>query len=292
MTTKQLYEDVLRMGFDRLPSDGETDAHALFETAVNRAQETLAAVFPLTETVTLSGLMPAAAVSLPSVTVHAGEVREYTGDGILAYSFRAIGNGTVSVFRDDLLFARYELSDAHFTKDVDGEFPAAVDCRIRIEANGNTDCTLYDLMLLYRADRGATYRANETDYRLEALVEGGTMLEGAPHKLDGTPLTEGRDYRLFGNTFTLLRRSGMSGNGCVRLTVRRLPRHFDLSCEVPDVRAEAAHLLPLLTAAYVWLDADREKSLFYLSMYRDALARQTTNGRLAASHGYDKGNGW
>ena len=39
-----------------------------------------------------------------------------------------------------------------------------------------------------------------------------------------------------------------------------------------DVSDECAHLLPLLTASFMWLDDDAGKAQYYMSLYRDAMA--------------------
>lgn len=284
MTAKQLLLDVRAMGFDRLPSEGEADTMSVFLSAANRAQETLAAHFPLTLVLTLHHLPPSAKLVKPRLSLAAGETQSEEAGGVAAYSFEASGAGEVLVYRDGALFARHTLTEKPTL--FYAAFPALSDCRILMQA---TEATLItSLMLLAdKCREGVRVRHSETEYDLSILVDESATLAESPVTSDGIPLREGVDYRVCNHSLILAN----SVSPQLSLTLRRMPKRLTLDCEVPDVRADAMHLLPLLTSAYVWLDSDREKALFYLSMYRDSLARALSNGRYAPNARYT-GNGW
>ncbi len=54
----------------------------------------------------------------------------------------------------------------------------------------------------------------------------------------------------------------------------------------------SSQLLPLLTAAYVWLDDDAEKSQYYMSLYRDGMAALNVYSRASVSGAYKNVTGW
>ncbi|MBR2342719.1 MAG: hypothetical protein IKA64_00525 [Clostridia bacterium] len=55
---------------------------------------------------------------------------------------------------------------------------------------------------------------------------------------------------------------------------------------------EAEHLLPLLTASFLWLDDDDEKARYYMSLYRDAQSTMRRYGTHAAAAEYKTVDGW
>lgn len=61
--------------------------------------------------------------------------------------------------------------------------------------------------------------------------------------------------------------------GELHLSYRRLPR--EILSDAPNAEIEIApaleHLLPLLTAAYLWLDDDSAKAQFYMQMYMEGI---------------------
>lgn len=58
----------------------------------------------------------------------------------------------------------------------------------------------------------------------------------------------------------------------VTLYYKRMPKKILIdSEEAIDIPSECEHLLPLLTASYLWLDDDAEKAQYYLALYREAM---------------------
>lgn len=276
------------MGFDRPNVNSEADTECVFEAAVNRAQETLAAIFPLYEEVTLFVRDLTPCLSVDRYTLPPARRRTWTCEGGRAYSFSARGEGDVIISRDGVPYAHHRINSPITDKFFAGELPKNALVSVAMSTLEGT-LTLHDLQVLPEIQGAVTKRKGEIDYRLDALAEGAVALDAPPLGEDGCPLVLSRDYRVQNGTLTLSDRI----EGKLKLTITRMPRHFDLSCESPDVRAEAMPLLPLLVAAYVWLDDDREKAMFYLAMYRESLSRSMQNGRTAGvGCGYSTVNGW
>ena len=65
-----------------------------------------------------------------------------------------------------------------------------------------------------------------------------------------------------------------SFDGEVAVFYKRAPKAITLSDENEevDIPSDCRHLLPLLTAAYLWLDDDEEKAQYYMQLYREAMA--------------------
>ena len=59
-----------------------------------------------------------------------------------------------------------------------------------------------------------------------------------------------------------------------------------------DICRELVHLIPLLTAAYFWLDDDAEKSGYYLSLYREGMNDLKRNSSRTADNEYTDPRGW
>ncbi len=61
--------------------------------------------------------------------------------------------------------------------------------------------------------------------------------------------------------------------------------------EAVDVPRSCEHLLALLTASYLWLDDEAERSQYYLSMYRDGMLRLASENK-SRTHVYADVIGW
>lgn len=288
MTTKQLFNDVLCMGFDRRCTDGEADFKGVFASAVNRAQETLSALFPLYSECSFYMQDVAPVLFLDAYTLRPNRLREWSCTGARSYELTVRGHGSVSIMKNGVTHARHKIDSPLTEKRLTGEWTEECDLTLRAES---ADGTLFIHALRVGAEGvGAFYRCGkEYACPLSSFVAGALSLDCAPKDGEGRALVWGRDYRVENGKLYLSEHI----KGQLNLIITRAPRRFDMECEAPDVRAEAMPLLPLLTAAYVWLDDDREKALFYLAMYRESLARFRLNGRCAGvGNSYGVGNGW
>ena len=110
---------------------------------------------------------------------------------------------------------------------------------------------------------------------------------------EGTPLTEGRDFRIENGVLSIAR--GIAGSFTVRYLHR--PRRItpDTMEEEIDLPPYAESLLPPLCASYLWLDDRGELATHYLALYRteaeELAAYLNRHGGVALSfrNGWDKG---
>lgn len=288
MTTKQLYEDIRAMGFDRRDAECDTDRERVFVSAVNRATESLSALFPLYDELTIDadGVSPCLKVARKTLDAHKRLL--HTEENVRSFSLTLRGVGEALITQNKVPFARYTVNSAHTSRTFVGQFPQNAVFGITLTA-GESALEMRDFALYTEAGAPRRREADFYVYPLCALTEGALSIDTPPRDSRGHLLTEGRDYRTQ-NGFLYL---SDKIKGQLSLTIRRAPHRFEMGCEAPDVQEACAHLLPLLTASYVWLDEDSEKSLFYLAMYREALARTLGNGRCAGVGGsYCSSNGW
>ncbi len=81
--------------------------------------------------------------------------------------------------------------------------------------------------------------------------------------------------------------------GWISLTYRRgAKKATGLAEEEIFLPCGCEHLLPLLTAAYVWLDDDSEKAEYYMSLYREGMSAVKYYNRTSISDTYQSTNGW
>ena len=82
-------------------------------------------------------------------------------------------------------------------------------------------------------------------------------------------------------------------SGEINVKYERAPREItldDRDTEI-DVSKEKLPLLPLLTAAFLWLEDDWDKSQYYLSLYKDTLLTVRRAGAREIGSKYTT-NGW
>ena len=81
--------------------------------------------------------------------------------------------------------------------------------------------------------------------------------------------------------------------GRVRLEYKKAPPKIDTNPDTELMLPDGCeHLLPLLTAAYVWLDDDSDKAQYYMALYREAMTAVKLYDRTMADTGYRSVNGW
>ena len=82
--------------------------------------------------------------------------------------------------------------------------------------------------------------------------------------------------------------------GEIKLTYKKSPPRISL--DEPDTElplpSDILHLLPLLTAAYIWLDDDTEKAYYYMSLYREGIAAVKRGGASSKSERVIDTSGW
>lgn len=286
MTPKELMDDVATMGFEAGFADNR-----IFYTAANRALDTLSARYPKEKEVTLLHLPPRPLLSQKTLVREGGTPLSVTAEGVSAYAFSASGGAHVKILADGKLFAEHKTPKGRALTAFYGNLPTPARCTVLLAGEG--DYALYDLLLFEGRDTAggvdAVFREDETEYRLSALCENVLSLARPPERADGTPLSEGVEYRLTAPLGLTLKNSV---RGAVRLAFRLSSHRITPDTAEIDLREDAMHLLPTLTAAYAWLDADKEKAAFYLALFREAEARRQTAPVSFSSAAYGDVNGW
>ena len=111
--------------------------------------------------------------------------------------------------------------------------------------------------------------------------------DGIPRTEDGTPIAGASVY---GDTLILPR----DFHGAVTLRYRRAPAKIvsDDPATVIDVPAPAAHLFPLLTASYLWLEDEPERSQYYMNLYRTGMSALKYAGSPNRDNAYQDIHHW
>ncbi len=274
MTLAQLKESVARLGF--APLDEEMDG--LILDAARRALDEISAVRPR--------LVTASLWHLPSPPLYAeGSVEERSGEKTLSlpygrsYLLRIQGHGLVTLTQGN------ESESLPFHTE-EGAPPALLGgnlaggpLSIRILAEGR-----YRLLTLAVYDTEFPSMPPDPfacrSYDLSALFPSFGGLAGLPKTRDGRTLTEGvaADYTLSeGHVLSLS--PHLAGEILITYRARlTVPEEG----EIPLKEDEAA-LLPLFSAAYVYLEDDPDKAAFYLARFREGLrALYEPRGRVQA----------
>ena len=82
--------------------------------------------------------------------------------------------------------------------------------------------------------------------------------------------------------------------GEIHLTYRRIPG--EILADAPnapiDLSPALVHLLPLLTASYLWLDDDGAKAQFYMQMYMEGMRDVRVSRQIGAESGITDTHHW
>lgn len=276
MTYNELKERVAHLGFERT-----VDEDALLYSAAERALATIFIDRGEKGRATICIEAPKSYRVYGRVRHRGGESEEIelVGD---AFSFRPYGRGSCLVI-SQATETRVEFNGTEEV--VKGHIPSGA-ARIRFE--GETDYTVaslaafggrFDLALtgvpLYSTRRVVDLGEHIGDIRTLAAQPRRTSGEIAREVIP-----EGRRIEL-----------PFSFDGELIIEYYRLPRAISRTDGQIDLPPEVEHLLPLLTAAYVWLDDDAEKSQYYMALYQSGMGATLRAARLDGCKGYTT-NGW
>ena len=260
MTLNQLLSEAYALGFEE---NGEADE--LFFFAVNRALRLMATEIMPTKAKTLTVTKPDLIYRLDSYEHSGGKNFEVIFDGAKAYSFRTSGNGEFIVF-DNLGGHSKAFSGAYC------ETRGLLSGSGKIIFTGDSAYTVSDLSVFASLSGsgissvplvGAARDLKITDYADDFL-----SAVSAPTDKDGAPLAS---VSIMGEVM----RVPFDFSGDVTLYYKPLPKKLGIddlhyTIEIPRI---FEHLLPILTASYIWLDDDAEKADYYMNLYKDELSR-------------------
>lgn len=258
MTFTQLTAEVAALGFE---NEIENRPALLF--CANRALRSIAALSPSFSRITLFQrvILPASVtkevnyVPMNKITVPLNGA---------AFSFKFSGAGTV-LLRERHRITPFSLNTPYteirrFLPDGEGE----------LVLSGYTPFKLLDLALYEHAcglaESDIPIIAPYRSYTLSKLVTNFFGFSSLPTNEHGETI-EGSYFR----DDTLFIPCDYEGE--IHLTYRRVPR--EIYTDAPnadiDLSPSLVHLLPLLTASYLWLDDDAAKAQFYMHMYMEGI---------------------
>lgn len=283
MKVSTLYEEVAQLGFeDSLEKDNA------FYFAANRAIHQVGLLRPH---IAEYHVFKYEAKNLlgNAFAIHVRD-RELTfcAKGARAYFFQSAGKGCLYIERFDgkvwrligeelfssVSFAVHKgfiKSDGKFTDDM---------VRLRFAAHPDGDFTyfikdpaLYDTLYSENEDDISEYR-EFYEYDLSKLCE--DFLEFAAPPMYASELERISGYRIDGGKRLLL---PYGARGLFKILYRRKPIPLsdtgDAGADTTeiDLDEELCQLLPLLTAAYIWIEDEPEKAQYYMDLYRERSAQ-------------------
>lgn len=301
MTVAELYKQVAQLGFEVSLEDDDR-----FYFAANRAllqvNEIRPAISyylinhkPLKNLLTDSSFAP----------VEKDEELQYPAEGAKSYYFEADGNGIVYVekYTPDgwavidtvpLTSTRKFVAYRGFIKEA-GEFVGDL---VRLRFSGEfvyfvKNVAMYDKLY---SDDEADIPAYEpfTRYDINELTDDFLALCCPPIKEDGGNTIINQEYGVEGNSVILL---PYNHNGLFKVLYKRRPAPIINSGEMDDeteidLDVELCALLPVLIAAYVWIDDEPQKSEYYKFLYNEQAAEIERRGKDTSPVIIKSSNGW
>lgn len=278
MTINQLLKETYALGFE---DTGEADGGFFFSAA--RAQRQIFSE--------LAGeVRRSIVISAPSVTYHNEEYlhapderREFRFKGF-SFSFKFSGRGNMIIedkssrrsvgFRGESGVVR-EIFDRECSVTFYGEFSFLIKDLAAFGSNHGYNEADVPVISEYTEHKLTSVLLDYSRPAKPVTDKNGKPIEGAHTVGDSL-------YLPFGYS------------GEVLVTYKPQPKPIstsDLSEEI-DIPPSLEHLLPILTASYLWLDDDPEKAEYYAAIYRSEAARLTVTSRHSVSGEFSDVTGW
>ena len=257
MTIKQLCEAVAHLGFESEISD----TRALL-SAANRALGMIFIDRPVPGRIRLDVISPKPILTKWEIQHEGGESESFPLSG-RAYTFRLSGKGSYTVWDGDKSTKREFSADSLVVKGrlsqggrvvFEGYFPYTVRALACYGAYFDSDGEVPEL-------------AARRDIPLTELLGDYMSPYTPPTDRSGNPITEAT---IMNGVLSL----PMEFSGEINLTYRRRAPYldgFDLDSEIP-LPSDVEPLLPIATAAFLWLDDESERAEYYMSLYREESA--------------------
>ena len=255
MTLNELRTEVSALGFE--PG---ADTDPLLISAANRALTMICAEIPTVKTLRAPACPCVPSYYLCHLHHSAGERTELTLVG-RAYSFSVSGRGRFT-----------EISKAgRLVREFDtkiSDFRGFIDESVSIVFDGEYD---FDVLELSAFDSVIGDALSDIPISVEnricpdEIVDDFFAFTELPRDSEGNII---RGARLDGREVLLPK--DFCGAASIRYEAR--PRMISRNCTAIDVSPSAVHLLPILTAYFVWLDDEPKLAESYLALYREMLA--------------------
>ena len=277
MRLKELLEEVSALGFESEPE--LTDS---FIFSANRALRYIFNELVGDHSKMLYFEKPESSLYLNSLLREEGSEIIFVAVGN-AMSFKHLGSGVIE------FNGRNTKKTLSFSGT--GSVRTFIENGTKVKFVGDAEYKINDLNVwkgLYESDEKAIPLHNEkTAISLSEKIEGFMTVTRAPEDKNGVPI-DGVTVR---NDILFLP-YGFSGE--VNISYKRLPTTLtvdDIDSPV-DIPAKYEHLLAMLTAAFVWLDEDPEKSDYYMRLYREEAASVRTRISSRIGEAFYEVTGW
>ena len=260
MTLNQLLNEAYALGFEE---NGTPDDVFIF--AANRALRLMALELmpPKAKTVTVP--LPDILCRIKSYTHSPKDSFEIPLKDAKAYSFRASGRGEYAVL-DNKGGHLKTFSGLH------SENKGLIEGDGKIVFMGDSAYTVSDFSVFGSLDSGGiasvSVITDTRDLKITDLADDFLCAVSAPTDKDGLPILS---VSVMGEVL----RVPYDFTGEVTIYYKPMPKKLgidDLSYTI-DIPRIFEPLLPILTAAYLWLDDDEEKAGYYMNLYKEEVSR-------------------
>ncbi len=277
MTLNELKENVAMLGFER-----EIDDMTLFISSVNTALSMIFTDRPVLKTAYISTYVPPLTFYREKISHTANETMSFHVKG-KALSFRSTGRGEV-IINDSS-------GDCLFLLTRDGQKVSSFIMReADILLRGDDDFTLFDFSVFkYTDSERQTDIPIYTPRREIAITDSLSdfkLFTKQPMDRHGAPI----DAEVIeGHKLSL----PFDWSGEIKIEYQRKPISPSIALQDADIdiSPECSHLLPLLTASFMWLDDDAQKAQYYMSLYQSGMAEIKRYSPIISNSDYPV-NGW
>lgn len=307
MNISELYKHVAQLGFESSLEDEDR-----FIYAANRALLQVNKIRPAISRYCINH-KPMANLIKEDVFTPLDKTEDLTFEATNAksYYFEADGNGVLYIEKYEENDSKWRIVNAvtltstnknfiayrGFIKD-GGEFVSGL---VRLRFTGDyfysvKNVAMYEYLLSENESDIPTYEPY-TRYNLSSLVEDFICLHCPPIREDKVDIILNQDYQIESNGIVLL---SYEKKGVYRILYERRPNELVKSDTVAvsedttkiDLDEELCSLMPILVAAYVWVDDEPNKSEYYLNLYRERAAIIEQKAKATSPVSIKSTNGW
>ena len=277
MIYSDLYTEVASLGFET-----EIESDDAFLYAVERAMRMIYTERPVFGVSEIYKPPVAASVKIKNF-LHGGGRCDTVAFNSRSYSFKTSGVGSFRITD--------EAGEENFSFSGEAQLHRGfVHGRGKIEFLGEYAYSVYDFSFFDEifgpSEEDIPYTDGFVEYDAAKYTENFSSFTSVPKDENGNVI---KDAVAFAGKI----RIPSAYCGKVRIEYKKAPCKLSGSPEeellLPD---GCEHLLPLLVAAYIWLDDDAEKAQYYMSLYREAMAAVKFYDRTFADSTYRSVNGW
>ena len=275
MTYNDLCAEVAALGFE-----GELEMSEIVLHATERALKMIFTERPMHKILQFYQNPPLPVKKIESLTHSSGIINTVTFNA-KAYSFKATGEGTCRI-SDERGSVSFDFSG------IDSVNKGFLYGEGVIEFLGNYSYTVYDLAIfddIISADeKDIPILCDFIEYDVQRYATDFLSFTSAPENEHGAAIS---GASVCGGKM----RIPVEYTGKIRLMYKSAPISISADEEI-ILPNGCEHLLPLLVAAYAWLDEDADKAQYYMSLYREAMAAVKFYDRAGIDTAYHDVMGW